>query len=196
MNPKRLHFESGRAGGTFHVEDTRTWGRNNFRRFLAWKKDPDGGPEYTQAMGAAIADGLRGLFGGYLPADAVIVTPPPGRARFGTYPAGALAAELRRLTGLDLVDALARTCGRRGRGVRASLKAVHGIALRRAVHGLAVLVDDVITTGRTLEAARAAIGGPSVGIAYVAWYAAESTARPDRIQCPNCGHTFTRKDQP
>jgi hypothetical protein len=195
MNPKRLHFESGRAGGTFHVEDTRTWGGDDFRRFLAWKADPDSAPDYTQAMAAAVADGLRGLFGGHLPAEAVIVTPPPGQARLGTYPAGALAAEIRRITGLDLVDALARTRKRRGRGVEASLKALPGIRLRRPVPGLAVLVDDVITTGRTLEAARAAIGGPSIGIAYVAWFASEG-ARPDRIQCPNCGHTFTRKDQP
>ena len=195
MDAKRLHFESGRAGGTFHVEDTRRWGRDDFRGFLAWKAYPDGWPAYTQAMAAAIAEGLRGLFGGHLPADAVIVTPPAGRARPGTYPAGALAAELRRLTGLDLVDALARTRGRRSRGLRASLGSLPGISLRRPIPGLALLVDDVVTTGRTMQAARAALGGPSVGIAYVAWFASEG-ARAGRIRCPNCGHVFTPEGQP
>lgn len=114
--PAHLHWDGRRAGGTFHLVDTRTWAAADFAAALAWKADPDRHQAWTCALGDALAAAIRRLLGGHPlhPGDLQLVVPPAGHRRETTHPAGALAAEVGRLLDLDVVTALARTAPTRG----------------------------------------------------------------------------------
>jgi predicted amidophosphoribosyltransferase len=100
--------------------------------------------------------------------DALVPVPraPLRRWRTGVDPARQLAAALGRIVGLPVVDALAaplwwpRHAGR-PRAERASIR----FRAKCPVFGAVAIIDDVVTTGRTLESAASAVAGmPSLAL--------------------------------
>jgi predicted amidophosphoribosyltransferase len=88
--------------------------------------------------------------------------------RYGIDPAAELARALGELTGLPVIGALWRPLWwppRAGSGPQ--MRGEPHFRLRRAVAG-AVLIDDVVTTGRTLGAAHGALGAAEYAVTATA----------------------------
>lgn len=100
---------------------------------------------------------------GAVPAQATCLVPVARtlarRVRYGIDPAAVLASALSERSGLPVVHALAAPVWMPANaGARRAQRRAVGFRTRRAVNG-AVLVDDVATTGTTLDAAARALGG-------------------------------------
>jgi ComF family protein len=122
------------------------------------------------ALATPIADVLAAAAGPLL--DAAILVPVPAaprrRRRRGFDPAEEIARALSRATGRPLARCLRRADGPRqvGRSRRERLASPPRVRAAGPAPDLAVLVDDVVTTGATLTACAAALrgaGGRGVG---------------------------------
>jgi len=122
-------------------------------------------PAAARVLATAMARGL--------PAQAAALVPVP-RARlrlwrYGVDPALELALALRQLTGLPVRRVLvAAWWHRRRAGPSGVERGVPRFRARTARPAGAVLVDDVVTTGATLRAAAAALGGPCPAVTATA----------------------------
>jgi predicted amidophosphoribosyltransferase len=109
------------------------------------------------------AEGMAHL----LPHDAAALIPIPRTTwraiRYGVDPAVVLADHLAVLTGLPVVSSLRPALyGRRHAGRAVTQRDVPGFGAAGNAPSGAVLVDDVLTTGITLETAAAVLGGSVV----------------------------------
>ncbi len=142
---------------------------------IQWKTTP-AGSNFDAAPLARFADVLAGVLeamtGRLWTPRTIVTTPPQGASSPGPYAAEAIAREVARRLGLEFIAALART----------DVKTTHGPWSSRAQRpyvvrdlaerpGLAVVVDDLITSRTTMrlaiEALRAA-GIPCIAVAYSA----------------------------
>jgi len=117
----------------------------------------------------AAAAVLAGAMAGRLPEGARALVPVPRarlrRWRYGVDPAVELARALGRASSLPVVAALAPEWWHRRRaGLAGERRGLPRFRLVRDVPVGAVLVDDVVTTGATLRAAAAALGGPRAAV--------------------------------
>ncbi len=106
-----------------------------------------------RALAAAMARCIDGDWGCLVPVPRATTR----RLRYGIDPARWLAAEVARLSGLPVVDAL--TPGLWWpRHAGAQVRPSPALRLRRPAGPMAVLVDDVATTGATLDQAGGVVG--------------------------------------
>ncbi|HUW32965.1 MAG TPA: hypothetical protein VM223_15260, partial [Planctomycetota bacterium] len=128
----------------------------------AWKAAPELYPAITQRLACEIVTMIGWTFGvARLPADmpAIIITPPQGAsaARGGPYAAGLLAREIATQLDRDLVTVFASLDSKRQHGRFASLEA-EAFTVQRCPDRLTLIIDDVSTSGRTLQKCRQALG--------------------------------------
>ena len=102
-----------------------------------------------------------------VPPDATALIPIPRirwRAiRYGVDPAAQLAARLGVLSGLPVVETLVPALyGRRHAGRVVSQRVAPAFTVAGDVPSGSILIDDVLTTGITLETAATALGAPVV----------------------------------
>ncbi len=112
------------------------------------------------------AEVLSAMMAPLLPTDARVLVPIPRiyyrRVKFGTDPGWLLTQALGRRCGLTVSRALGpRVLGSANAGLARSARKVRFHGRRPAPEGL-VLVDDVITTGMTLQTAVETLGGVRV----------------------------------
>ena len=141
---------------------------------LVWRLKYAGARSAVKEMANSIVARLP-----VLPADTIIVPAPTsvGRARQRGYDqAILLAKELGRLTGLPCHTILVRIGKKHQVGATRNqrlqqMKGAFGVRLLGAVPRHVLLVDDVLTTGATLEAAAGALRQAGVQVVHVAVFA-------------------------
>jgi hypothetical protein len=165
----RIGYHVARAGfGTWAAAYIRTPAADGrYQGFRRWKADPTGQAGFLDTAAAAIVAIIR-AWSPVLPSDWTVTTPPAGASEGGPYPAGVLGREVATRLGLDFVTCLARTKAKRWHGPHESRRQ-EPFTVAVVPHGVAIVVDDYISSGRTMTLAREALaarGVPSFGFAW------------------------------
>lgn len=171
----RLKYIPSKCGGFFYLHDTRTWSSEKAVLFKSWRSDPEGFPAMTASLAEEMSEAVRYLFGGRLPPSTILAVPPRGRSNpKKAHAAGMLVSALGAALSRDAVTVFERSAapavGRRSRYL--NLSDVVPFSVRVRPRDLVVVVDDVVTTGRTFERCRAAlrtVDAPGLLIAYAFW---------------------------
>jgi hypothetical protein len=165
----RIGYHVARAGfGTWAANYVRNPAADcRYLAFRAWKTDPTGQADFLDTAAAAIVAIIR-AWGQVLPSDWTVTTPPQGASEGGPYPAGILGREVATRLDLDYQTCLQRTASKRRHHPMASLEQ-EPYAVAVIPPAAVLLVDDFVSSGRTLTLARqslAAAGVPSFSFAW------------------------------
>lgn len=139
-----------------------TAGRSHQARsaIKAWKRAAPFDPATLVGFAAAVADLVR-AWSPILPAGSIVTVPPQGASAPGPYAARELGRAVAEALGLPFAAILSRTDRKRWHGPHHALRqAAFVCTLPEPAPTMVVIVDDLITTGRTMrlsvEAIRAA----------------------------------------
>lgn len=174
---KMIHFEQSRAGGVFSCYNVSTWSPGRVAIFKRWKDDPTSNPALVEEIAQEIVQHLRALFGG-TPPPMLITKPPRGKTPESAIHAIAVLAEaVARKLSATYLECVARnepdSTAHLGRSRIQNLRDTSTFRLTQELSPdkLILALDDVSTTGRTLERMRAALHGlPHLLFAYVIWH--------------------------
>ena len=175
-----LHFEASRCHGTFSCHNMSSLPDEYITQFKAWKKAPLAYPEFVAAMAEEIASHLLSVFGGSVPANALLIKPPRGQTpESEVHAIEVLARAVADRLQIAYCDCIKRnvpdTTAYKGRSRMNNLNDT-SVFLRDAAAPLSsdrlvIVLDDVSTTGHTLQRMRTALSGIShLLFAYIIWH--------------------------
>jgi len=166
----RVGYHVARAGfGTWAAVYVRTPGTDaRYGTFRAWKQDPNGQADFLDSAAGAIVAIIR-AWAPVLPSDWTVTTPPAGASEGGIYPAGILGREVATRLDLDFQTCMRRTGGAKKWHHPAESLRQEPYAAAVVPAAVVIIVDDFISSGRTMTLARQALaarGVPSYGFAW------------------------------
>ena len=139
-------------------------------RLIAWKGSAPFDPKALAEFAGALADLVKLWDGGIRPAGTVVTTPPQGAGAPGPYAAEALARRVAGVLGVPFVPMLRRTDVKRYHSPWDSRRQLpYAVEVPDPRPGMALIVDDLLTSGTTMRLALEALRGagiPSHGFVY------------------------------
>ncbi len=128
----------------------------------AWKRSAPFDPATLAGFAAAVADLVR-AWSPILPSGTILTIPPQGASAPGPYAARELGETVADALGLPFVPMLARTEAKRWHGPHSSLRQGPFVCtLPDPAPTMVLVVDDLITSGRTMRRALEAIQAAGV----------------------------------
>ena len=129
-------------------------------RIKAWKRSAPFDLTELAGFAAAVADLIR-AWSPIVPSGTVVTVPPQGASAPGPYAAEALGRAVADILGVPFAEALGRTEAKRWHGPHHALRQAPFVCtLPDPVPTMVLIVDDLVTSGRTMrlsvEAIRAA----------------------------------------
>jgi len=133
------------------------------REIVKWKTAEVLELDQVERFAGPLAALVREWSGGVWVAGSFVAVPPQGASAPGPYAAAAVAGAVAAALGLPFRDCLIRTDSKRRHGPWASREQAPYLVTVAAEGPLALVVDDLITSGTTLRLSLAALRG--VGVA-------------------------------
>ena len=169
--PPRIGYHVARGGfGTWAAAYIRNPAADpRYTAFRRWKADPAGQEQagFLDTAAAAIVALIR-AWSPVLPRDWIITAPPAGASQGSTYPAGILAREVATRLDLDFLTCLERSKAKRWHHPAESLRQ-EPYTVTTAPPAVAIIVDDFISSGRTMQLSREALAAAGVPSFSFAW---------------------------
>jgi len=167
------HVESGkvRRRGVFACVSQESLSEHTWALLKAWKALPTAYPQVTERLAQDLARLIREVLP-VIPLEWLITCCPPGVSAGKEYAVGFLAKQVAQLLDREYVTVFEDQINKRWHGRFESLRMPDVMTLRYAPDVPLIVVDDFITSGRTMRASLAALeraGVCSFGFAWAAF---------------------------